>query len=111
MTRYASGRRAEWAVRDALLKAGAVHVMRSAGSHGEADLMAIFPEFVWCIQVKTSKPTTAEIEKVRKASSFSKAARWALVWWDRGCGRTVTSFRGGRPWKIDPPGLQSDKEA
>ena len=44
-TNYAAGRAFEYRTRDALLKEGAVYVMRAAGSHGKADLAAFFPDF------------------------------------------------------------------
>lgn len=51
---YGKGRRAEYYVRDKLEKMGATLVIRSAGSHSPADLIAIFPEKkeIWLVQVK-----------------------------------------------------------
>lgn len=54
MTRYASGRRAEWRARD-LFKNRGCDVVRSAGSKGLIDLVALCPADVVLIQVKYTK--------------------------------------------------------
>ena len=102
MTRYASGRRAEWAVRKRLESAGAI-VVRSAGSKGPADLVALFDYATFCVQVKRAKPTAAETEAVRAASAKTEA-RWAMVHYNDGI-QDVKVFRKGKPHKLWPPGL------
>lgn len=54
MTRYAAGRRAEWAARD-LLKARGCDVVRSAGSKGLVDLVALCDDHIVLAQVKRTK--------------------------------------------------------
>lgn len=56
-TNYERGRAFEYRARDALKKAGAVFVMRAAGSHTKADLIALWPSpcewaDVWLVQCK-----------------------------------------------------------
>lgn len=62
-TNYARGRAFEYRVRDHLMKLGAVVVVRSAGSKGKIDLLALFPALdsymewpttgdVWMVQCK-----------------------------------------------------------
>jgi hypothetical protein len=58
-TNYQRGRAFEYRARDALLKQGAVYVMRAAQSKGKADLIALWPwlglpmeERCWVIQCK-----------------------------------------------------------
>lgn len=53
MSHYARGRRAEWAVRDALQDDGYV-VLRTAGSKGAVDLIAVKPGQTLAVQVKTN---------------------------------------------------------
>ena len=78
MTQYARGRRFEWALAKQLRDDGAI-VIRSAGSHGEADLVAFYRWGTVAIQAKTRNPTSAERAKVIAASQLS-CATWALVW-------------------------------
>lgn len=54
--RYGKGRRAEYWVIAHLKKMGASLVIRSAGSHKDADIVAFFPKKkeVWLVQVKSS---------------------------------------------------------
>ena len=63
-TPYAIGRRSEYYVRQMLRKMGATIVIRSAGSHSQADLIAIFPDKgeIWLVQVKQSKRGTTIME-------------------------------------------------
>ncbi|MDE2103103.1 MAG: Holliday junction resolvase [Patescibacteria group bacterium] len=42
-TNYQRGRAFEYRVRDALMKRGAVYVMRAAQSKGKVDLLALYP--------------------------------------------------------------------
>lgn len=62
-TNYDRGRAFEYRVRDELVKLGAVTVVRSAGSKGKIDLLALFPALdsyllwptpgdVWMVQCK-----------------------------------------------------------
>ena len=51
MNRYRAGRAKEYAARKDLERRGA-YVVRSAGSKGCIDLVAIFPEAIWLVQVK-----------------------------------------------------------
>lgn len=98
----------EWKVRKLLEAAGGV-VLRSAGSKGKADLVALWPEFSWALQVKAQKPTGAEVEDVRKASLHTEA-RWALV--SQQNGRLVVQcWKKGKPWLISPPGLTTEAES
>ena len=94
MTQYARGRRFEWKLAAQLKAAGAI-VMRSAGSHGEADLVALWGNEAWAIQAKTRKPTAAELRKIVKASKRSAAAWWLMVWPD-GRGIVYRQWLGGR---------------
>lgn len=55
-TNYERGRRFEYRTRDALIKRGAVYVVRAAGSHTRADLVALFDprdtRQPWLVQCK-----------------------------------------------------------
>jgi len=104
MTNYAKGRRAEWAVRDLLQEAGAI-VVRSAGSKSPADLVAMFPHRTYAIQVKTYKPTAADEVKCWKPSSDTEAA-WVMVHFEGGKVVNARAYKGGKPYKVLPPGLQ-----
>lgn len=86
-----------------LREAGCLHPTRTAGSHGGYDITAPFPEFTFLIQCKAYKPTAADREACRSASEGT-AARWALVSWHEGK-MGVECWKGGKPWKIIPPGL------
>src|SRR3989304_6922232 len=94
MTRYATGRRFEWQTRDALKTGGAVFVMRAAGSKGPADLVAVYPEWVWFVQCKVARPTAEERAKVQ-ASASATNQRWAMVWKDGGGGDWLPGEGGG----------------
>ena len=109
MTNYAKGRRAEWAVRDVLYHNGAKHVIRSAGSKSEADLVAAFPHRVYFLQVKTYKPTKQEMVDCFEAS-IDCAGIWVAVHWESAkcCG--AWAWKGGKPYKVLPPGLQEPTE-
>lgn len=63
MTRYTSGRRAEWLARDELT-VGGYTVVRAAGSKGKVDLVAWNYECVRFIQIKkgTGRVTNDEFE-------------------------------------------------
>jgi len=67
MNSYQKGRRAEYYCKELLKQKGLVYVIRSAGSKGLADLVAIFPleKEIWLIQVKTGKRTPS-IETLKK---------------------------------------------
>lgn len=68
MTHYDAGRRFEWAVRDALVTDG-YDVIRSAGSKGKVDLVAIKPGQLLFIQCKTNGlcPPAERAELIRVA--------------------------------------------
>jgi hypothetical protein len=104
MTPYSKGRRAEWAVRDLLQAEGAI-VVRSAGSKSRADLVAMFPHKTYALQVKTYKPTKAELQTAKEASRDT-LAHWVVVWYELGRVRGSWAFKGGLEYKILPPGLQ-----
>lgn len=59
MSAYKKGRRVEHYIKSLLKELGAVYIIRSAGSRGLADLVAIFPlkKEIWLIQVKGGKNT------------------------------------------------------
>ena len=103
MTRYASGRRQEWRVRKMLESAGAYIVVRSAGSKGAADLIALFDHDTFAIQVKNHKPSQKDHDAVTEASRHT-SARWALVHLN-GSEMRVWSYKNGRPHKVSVPGL------
>ena len=102
MQRYNKGRRGEYLVRDLMTAQGGV-VCRSAGSHGKADLVAMWPHATYAVQVKCSKPSAKEVEEIRTIS-LQTDARWAIVWVN-GTQIEVQCFRRGKPWMILPPGL------
>jgi len=56
-TRYTRGRSAEYYVMKKLRELGATFMVRSAGSHTLADIIAFFPDKgeIWLVQVKQSK--------------------------------------------------------
>lgn len=55
MSNYSRGRDAEWKVRDHLRGEGYI-VLRTAGSKGAIDLLAVKPGQVLCVQVKAKAP-------------------------------------------------------
>lgn len=57
MNAYQRGRTAEYLIINKLKNKGAELVIRSAGSHRDADIVAIFPNMkeIWLVQVKQSK--------------------------------------------------------
>lgn len=69
MTQYRKGRRAEYAARDILHDDGYPVVLRTAGSHGIVDLVAIQPGHVRLVQVKSTaklRPSyAAELDELR----------------------------------------------
>lgn len=80
MNRYAKGRRYEYKTRDYLYQLGARFVVRSAGSKGPFDLIAVFDGDIWLIQVKVSetRPIVHAPTKLPKGSCFM------LAWWQPG---------------------------
>lgn len=54
---YTMGRSAEYYVIGKLKRLGADPIFRTAGSHGVADIIAVFQRIneIWLVQVKTSK--------------------------------------------------------
>ena len=68
MSRYAKGRRLEWLARDALIAQGYT-VIRSAGSKGPVDLVAIGPAEIRLIQVKAvGGVRRADLRKLRQVA-------------------------------------------
>ena len=65
MSTYEKGRRAEHYVKRLLQMMGARLVVRSAGSKGPIDLVALFPDEgeVWLIQVKKEKRSISKAER------------------------------------------------
>lgn len=55
MANYHAGRRAEWRARDILKRDGYHTVIRAAGSKGPCDLIAIAPEAIRLVQVKSGR--------------------------------------------------------
>jgi hypothetical protein len=112
VTQYTKGRRFEWKLA-AQLKADGALVMRSAGSHGDADLIALYLWGVVAIQAKTRKPVAAEIRKIAAASKQT-GVNWLLVWPD---GRRIlyrhwkygkeTEWIGRKGWISATPSLAS----
>lgn len=80
-----------------------MYAVRTAGSHGACDIVAMFPEFTWAIQAKAYAATKADREAVEVASRAT-AARWALVSLLNGKIH-VEAWKGGKPWRIKVPGL------
>jgi len=78
-TRYAIGRSAEYYIIGKLQSAGANLILRSAGSHGPADLVAFFPASrqILLIQVKTSKKGV-RLNKVR--NNFVALTKFEGTW-------------------------------
>lgn len=72
--RYGKGRRAEYWVIAHLKKKGASLVIRSAGSHKDADIVAFFPKKkeVWLVQVKTSKTGINILQITKEYPDFGK---------------------------------------
>ena len=103
MTRYTSGRNQEYRIKKLLENGGAYLVTRSAGSHGQADLVAFFYHATFCVQVKRAKPSAKEHELVREASA-NTACKWAMVWSNGKEIRTWT-YQRGKPSKLPVPGL------
>ncbi len=75
-TNYQRGRAFEYRTRDALLKRGAVYVMRAAQSKGKVDLLALYPDLgemiphVWLVQCKRDGrlPVAEAAELIRIAA-------------------------------------------
>ena len=85
MTQYDKGRRAEYRARDELLKQGPYHsVLRMAGSHGHADLVAVGERSVKFVQVKSTvkdKPSyRAEIDALREWPVPDNCEKELWIW-------------------------------
>lgn len=95
MTNYNIGRSAEWKARRALEKRGYL-VLRSAGSRGPFDLVALHPDGVLCVQVKRkSELSLTEQEKLVEALKHLPECAHAEVW----------KLRPGGTWEIAEFGL------
>jgi Holliday junction resolvase len=83
MTNYTKGLRAEYKSRDLLREQGYI-VLRTAGSKGPFDLVALHentgPLF---IQVKTVKPSTREVRDLRDLCSRFRVSGILHVWLPR----------------------------
>lgn len=73
LNRAVKGRRLEYRARDILERASYL-VIRSAGSHGPFDLVALSPLGVRLIQVKANHAGEAEIESLRMFSTHPSNA-------------------------------------
>jgi len=78
VTNYARGRRFEWRVRDVLRGEGWL-VLRTAGSRGPVDLIALRPGEVRFIQCKTRYPTDREWRSAQEFAGLAKGIV-LLVW-------------------------------
>lgn len=101
--RYRKGRNLEYRVLKLLREAGCLYPTRTAGSHGAYDVIAPFPEATYLISCKAYKGTLAEAKRIQEASKHTEA-RWGLVSLEGGK-LAVQCWRGGKPWKVNIPGL------
>lgn len=79
MTNYANGSGLEYDTRDLMYASGAVHVVRSAGSHGCVDIVAFFPKFVLCIQCKKGKGKVSKEEVAKLTALARNTGKWLTV--------------------------------
>ena len=89
------------------MEGGGAIVVRSAGSRGPADLVAMYDYATWAIQVKRAKPTAAEVEAVRMVSAKT-LARWAVVHYNGGLVSLQAFWDGKATKRISPPGLEAE---
>ena len=84
MSRYAKGRRIEYEIMYMMQKKG-YYVIRSAGSHGMIDVVAIRKGEVRLIQAKTKKSSLSEDIRVRRwiDQYITKEAKISVEWWAR----------------------------
>lgn len=80
MTNYERGRRFEYKIKKMLEKAGFV-VFRTAGSHGEVDLIAINDTETFLLQLKYGKPIT----KADRKKFFIFQNKFSNLYNDRFC--------------------------
>lgn len=79
-SRYAKGRRLEYAAKRALESRG-YQVMRTAGSHGPWDLIGVSKELVLFVQVKANRPPSeAEWQRLYAFPCPSGPAVHRAVW-------------------------------
>jgi len=79
-------------------------VVRSAGSKGAADLVALFDHTTVAVQVKNHRPSQKDHDAVMEASNKTEA-RWALVHLD-GAHMQTWVYRRGKAMKLPVPGLR-----
>lgn len=97
MTKYEAGRRAEYKLK-ALLEQGGLTVLRTAGSHGQADLIAVDPKSrgLRLIQVKVTsskKPSYArELDELAKLTPKGPWRVSSELWVWR---------KGGSSWQVE----------
>ncbi len=83
VTRYETGRQAEYRARDRLLEDGFHTVLRMAGSKGPVDLVAVSPRFVKFVQVKSvakERPFNQELDELRAWSAPDNCWKELWIW-------------------------------
>lgn len=92
-TNYARGRAFEYKTRDTLYEMGAVLVVRAAGSHTAADLVALFPHHrdlgaqVWLVQCKRDgRLPTPEKDLLLDIATETSCEPWVASQGERGKG-------------------------
>jgi Holliday junction resolvase-like predicted endonuclease len=79
---YAKGRRLEYKSM-AMLACEGYRCLRTAGSHGEFDLLAFQPDHILLVQVKgNTKPSKSEIAKIRAFRCPSNCYKEIYIWKD-----------------------------
>jgi Holliday junction resolvase len=81
MTRYTAGRKFEYDVRDFLKKKYGYTVVRAAGSHGLADLIAWKGNDVLLIQCKKEKKKASYKEELEALRSLQVPRGWVKQLW------------------------------
>lgn len=76
MTAYGRGRHAEYLARNRLWRQGFI-VFRTAGSHGEVDLIAVTQTQIRCVQVKSTRGRA--LRRDGKVAHVTPAERLALA--------------------------------
>lgn len=95
MTKYLQGVRAEYRAREELYRQGYATVLRAAGSHGPADLVAVGATRVKFVQVKST---------VQARPDFSRELAALRAWQvPEPCAKELWIWqRQGRKWLILP---------
>ncbi len=76
---YLAGRRFEWKVRK-VLEAQGWTVMRTAGSKGPVDLIAVQPGRVQFVQCKNRTPTKRELESAKRFAAIATVGTVVMAW-------------------------------